>query len=62
MEIEAFRAQEYWTRQGAARHARAARTFEARLVSLDGSKLDKFDLANADRRRARRRRRSRPAT
>ncbi len=43
MEIEAFRPREYWTVK-----ARLAtpegETFEARLVALDGKKLDRFDL------------------
>jgi DNA topoisomerase-1 len=51
-EIEAFRAQEYWTIQAAFATPRDA-TFEARLTLLDGKKLDKFDLATeADARRA----------
>jgi DNA topoisomerase-1 len=51
-EIEAFRAQEYWTIQTAFSTPREA-TFEARLTLLDGRKLDKFDLATeADARRA----------
>ena len=45
MEIEAFRAQEYWTVTATLATPRGA-TFEARLVSLAGKKLDKFDLGN----------------
>ncbi len=47
MEIEAFRAQEYWTVKALLATPRGD-TFEGRLVSLDGAKLDKFDLGNAD--------------
>ena len=47
MEIEAFRAQEYWTVKALLATPRGD-TFEARLVGLDGRKLDKFDLGNAD--------------
>jgi DNA topoisomerase I len=51
-EIEAFRAQEYWTIQAAFTTPRDA-TFEARLTLLDGRKLDKFDIATeAEARRA----------
>ncbi len=51
-EIEAFRAQEYWTIQAAFTTPRDA-TFEARLTLLDGKKLDKFDIATeADATRA----------
>ncbi|MFO1038744.1 MAG: type I DNA topoisomerase [Geminicoccaceae bacterium] len=42
-EIEAFRAQEYWTVEALLRTP-AKQTFAARLVSLDGKKLDRFDL------------------
>ena len=55
MEIEAFRAREYWTVKALLATPRGD-TYEARLVSLDGKKLDKFDLgdeAAADRRRRR---------
>jgi len=47
MEIEAFRAQEYWTVKALLATPRGD-TYDARLVSLDGAKLDKFDLATAD--------------
>ncbi len=47
MEIEAFRAREYWTVKAILATPRGD-TFEARLVSLNGAKLDKFDLATAD--------------
>jgi DNA topoisomerase-1 len=51
-EIEAFRAQEYWTIQAAFTTPRNA-TFEARLTLLDGRRLDKFDIATeADAKRA----------
>ncbi|MDP5307618.1 type I DNA topoisomerase [Paracoccus spongiarum] len=47
MEIEAFRAREYWSV-----HARLAtpggQEYDAQLVSLAGRKLDRFDLADAD--------------
>jgi DNA topoisomerase-1 len=46
MEIEAFRAREYWTVKAVLESARG-QTFEARLTTLAGKKLDKFDLANA---------------
>ena len=46
MEIEAFRNQEYWTVKALMQSARG-QTFEARLTSLAGKKLDKFDLGNA---------------
>ena len=51
-EIEAFKAQEYWTHRR--RSARApAGAFTARLTHLDGKKLDKLSLANeADAKRA----------
>ncbi len=45
MEIEAFRAREYWTVKALLATPRGD-TYEARLVMLDGRKLDKFDLAD----------------
>ncbi|WP_374371957.1 type I DNA topoisomerase [Dongia sp.] len=42
-EIEAFRAQEYWTIE-ASLTAPDGQVFSARLTHLDGKKLDKFDL------------------
>ncbi len=45
MEIEAFRNQEYWTVKALLQSARG-QTFEARLTTLAGKKLDKFDLGN----------------
>ncbi|MDH5797123.1 MAG: type I DNA topoisomerase, partial [Paracoccaceae bacterium] len=45
MEIEAFRAQEYWTVKAVLSTPRN-QTFEARLTVLAGKKLDKFDLSN----------------
>ncbi|MBE0413526.1 type I DNA topoisomerase [Yoonia sp.] len=45
MEIEAFRAQEYWTVKALLQSPRG-QTFEARLITLAGKKLDKFDLSN----------------
>jgi DNA topoisomerase I len=45
MEIEAFRAQEYWTVAATLRTPRN-QTYEARLITLAGKKLDKFDLKN----------------
>ena len=61
MEIEAFRAREYWTVKALLATPRGD-TYEARLVSLDGRKLDKFDLADeaAAARRGRRDRGARP--
>ncbi|WP_424930926.1 type I DNA topoisomerase [Amaricoccus macauensis] len=45
MEIEAFKAREYWTVKALLETPRGE-TFEARLTTLDGKKLDKFDLAD----------------
>ena len=45
MEIEAFRAREYWTVSARLVTPRG-QEFDARLVSLSGRKLDKFDLAS----------------
>jgi DNA topoisomerase-1 len=51
-EIEAFRPQEYWTIEAEFATPRAA-VFGARLVTLDGRRLEKFDLASeADAKRA----------
>ena len=46
MEIEAFRAQEYWTVSAELTTPRG-KTFTARLVTLAGDKLDKFSLKDA---------------
>ncbi len=46
MEIEAFRAREYWSVKALLQNPRG-QTFEARLTTLAGKKLDKFDLENA---------------
>ncbi|WP_322889854.1 MULTISPECIES: type I DNA topoisomerase [unclassified Yoonia] len=46
MEIEAFRNQEYWTVKAQLQSPRG-QMFEARLTTLAGKKLDKFDLGNA---------------
>ena len=46
MEIEAFRNQEYWTVKAVLTNPRG-QSYEARLTTLAGKKLDKFDLANA---------------
>ncbi|MEZ5751539.1 MAG: type I DNA topoisomerase [Paracoccaceae bacterium] len=43
MEVEAFRAQEYWSVTAALKTPRGAE-FTARLTSLAGKRLDKFDL------------------
>ncbi len=52
MEIEAFRAREYWTVKAVLETPRGD-SFEARLAVLDGAKLDRFDLATeADATRA----------
>jgi len=45
-EIEAFRPRDYWTVEASLRHA-GGPAFTARLVALDGRRLDKFDLADA---------------
>ncbi len=45
LEIEKFKAEEYWTVAAAARTPTSA-PFEARLVTLGGEKLKKFSLAN----------------
>jgi DNA topoisomerase-1 len=45
MEIEAFRPREYWSVKAVLATPRGE-TFEARLVTLDGRKLDRFDLAS----------------
>lgn len=44
-EIEAFRAEEYWTIEAAMTTKRGDK-FTARLTHLDGQKLDKFSLGN----------------
>jgi DNA topoisomerase-1 len=44
-EIERFRPREYWT-IAAQFAAKGGEKFEARLTHLDGSRLDKFDIAN----------------
>ncbi len=46
MEIEAFRAQEYWTVTAALTTPRG-QEFSARLVSMAGKRLDKFDIATS---------------
>ena len=48
-EIEAFKAQEYWTVDADVRERRPAR-FTAHLTHLDGKKLDKLDLQERSRR------------
>jgi DNA topoisomerase-1 len=45
MEVEAFKAREYWSVKAQLGTPRGD-TFEARLVTLDGKKLDKFDLGD----------------
>ncbi|MFN3954434.1 MAG: type I DNA topoisomerase [Pararhodobacter sp.] len=47
MEIEAFRAREYWSVTAALTTPRG-QEFTARLTSLAGSRLDKFDLSTAE--------------
>ncbi|HXP01649.1 MAG TPA: DNA topoisomerase, partial [Luteibacter sp.] len=44
LEIEAFKAREYWTIQANLAHADGA--FDARLVRLNGKKFEQFDLTN----------------
>ena len=46
LEIEAFRAREYWT-VGATLRSPRGQDYQARLTVLGGQKLDKFDIANA---------------
>jgi DNA topoisomerase-1 len=46
MEIQAFKAREYWT-VGAMLTTPAGQSLEARLTHLDGKRLDKFDLPEA---------------
>ncbi len=46
MEIEAFRPREYWSVTALLANPRG-QVYEARLTSLAGKKLDKFDLENA---------------
>ncbi|WP_232017744.1 DNA topoisomerase, partial [Cereibacter sphaeroides] len=46
MEIEAFRAREYWTVSAQFATPRG-QIYEARLITLGGQKLDKFDLGTA---------------
>jgi len=46
MEIEAFRAREYWTVKAVFATSRG-QTYEARLTVLGGKKLDKYDIENA---------------
>jgi DNA topoisomerase-1 len=46
MEIEAFQPREYWTVRATFETPRGQR-FEARLVTLAGRKIDRFDLADA---------------
>ena len=46
MEIEAFNPQEYWSVNAQLSTPRG-QSFEARLTSLAGKKLDKYDLANS---------------
>ena len=45
MEIEAFKAQEYWSVHTSLKSPRG-QVFDARLINLAGDKLDKFDLQN----------------
>ncbi|WP_071797619.1 type I DNA topoisomerase [Natronohydrobacter thiooxidans] len=47
MEIEAFRAQEYWSVTAGLTTPRG-QEFSARLTSLAGKRLDKFDIATAE--------------
>ena len=51
MEIEAFRAQEYWSVRAMLENA-SGQTYEARLTHLDGEKLDRFDLSGLEKARA----------
>jgi DNA topoisomerase-1 len=47
MEIEAFRAREYWTVKALLATPRG-QEFEARLVTLGGKRLDKFDIPTSE--------------
>ncbi|MEL7345556.1 MAG: type I DNA topoisomerase, partial [Pseudomonadota bacterium] len=47
MEIEAFNAQEYWTVKAMLATPRG-QTYEARLTTLAGNKLDKFDIPTSE--------------
>jgi DNA topoisomerase-1 len=47
LEIEKFKAEEYWT-VGADMNTAKAEKFAARLTHFEGKKLDKFDLANGE--------------
>ncbi|MEO1276849.1 MAG: DNA topoisomerase, partial [Pseudomonadota bacterium] len=47
MEIEAFRAREYWSVRAGMQTARN-QAFEARLVTLGGKKLERYDLDTAE--------------
>ncbi|MDH3264451.1 MAG: DNA topoisomerase, partial [Paracoccaceae bacterium] len=47
MEVEAFRAREYWTVAATLATPRG-QTYEARLTVLGGSKLEKFDIATKE--------------
>ncbi|MEI4471549.1 type I DNA topoisomerase [Frigidibacter sp. MR17.24] len=47
MEIEAFRAREYWSVKAILETPRG-QSFEARLTVLGGKKLDRFDIATAE--------------
>ncbi len=46
LEIEAFRAREYWSVKAALKTPRG-QEYEARLTTLGGRKLDRYDIANA---------------
>lgn len=47
LEIEAFRSQEYWTIEADLKTT-AGTAFISRIVTLDGKKLDKFDIPNKE--------------
>lgn len=47
LEIEAFRAQEFWTVKATLETPRG-QYFDARLISLGGARLDKFDIPTAE--------------
>ena len=48
LEIEKFKAEEYWT-VGADMATAAKEPFTSRLTHLDGKKLDKFDINDAEK-------------
>ena len=60
-EIETFKREEYWTIEATAGHAPRARKFDARLIAIDGTKLDALDIGDGRGRRRHQGAPSRPA-